>query len=226
MSIRDSERRRGSPWPWLTRGRAVFVGLLWPALLLFLVWRIWGIDEGSARSVGGVLELSGLATVAVGFARLRSEFGGELGFLQLWRRAAKGTLRKLKNKLGRKPAEGTLRGVAVSDSFVARDGVLRTVTLGPEASFEKRVELLEAEVERLRNEISSVALALETERRERQQELEAARRTQGEADQAIRATITSLATGHLRLESIGLSWLMLGLVVASWPGLITAVWGV
>jgi hypothetical protein len=157
-----------------------------------------------------MLELFGLIVVAVGLRDRRKRFG-QLGLLQrvlAWfSRLVSAFRRPPPIIVPLEPGHLGLRGGEVSLKVSPAAG----------ASVERRLELLEAEMERLRGEIDANTAelneALEALKRDLGYEREARRK----ADTETASKIEEISTGGIRIEVIGALWLAVGLFAANAP---------
>lgn len=202
------------------RRRALVVALTdaWPAwvavagvLLATVVGFALSIN-GSAgvRYAGTMLQVFGLGTVAVGLSQVRRSFGRPslLEKIVAWfRQLATAFLL---------PKPITVQANAAGLAMVAGEASV-VVIAGPGASLDRRVALLEENLNRLRDEVdakenkirkelSTVRGAVEQEQRARERE-----------GHQISSKMEELAVGGLHLEVIGLTWLVIGVLGTSIP---------
>lgn len=191
-------------WPvWLWLGGLV-VSILAGAYLA-------STAEAMFRTAGMVLQLMGLATVAVGLSQTRRLFGCPSSAAK-----AMSWVRRLGAVFGRSNA---ITGQAyVSSGEVRMSGSAR-VRIGatPDAPMERRVEVLEqnyalfqaefdASVAQAANALQGLRSALGPESSARQAEAN-----------ATAAKLEEMAVGGLHLESIGVIWLAIGVIGTSVP---------
>lgn len=198
------------PWPvWM-----VLSGIAVAAVLGFALSRN---ASGGVRYAGAILQVFGLGTVAGGLSRIRRDFDRPslLEKVFAWLRQLGATFRR--------PTPIALE--AHAGGFFTVSGEARLIhKAGPDSSLDRRVAILEENLNRLRdeldakdqkirNDLSTLTGTIEEERRAREME---ARR--------IRRRLEELAVGGLHLELVGLTWLTLGVVGASIPDEVVVLW--
>jgi hypothetical protein len=163
------------------------------------------------RHTGLFLQLWGLLLVAKEIKDLRARFGGPPSAISHLRTG----LRRLWNRIrGRTPITATASVVlpAISGGgTVAASGYKAPETL------EERVALLERLLEHQRGRVDSLRKRLDNEVGERKSADADALRDRLHADRELEALLQELAVGGLLLESVGWYWLLLGLLLSSWP---------
>jgi hypothetical protein len=160
---------------------------------------------------GTLLQILGLATVATGLSHVRRLFGRpSLGQKTVaW-------LRQLAAAFHR-PKPITARLNATLDDMTLAAEVRAPLSAGPQSPLERRVAILEENLDRLRNEVDAKEARL-------RRDLSAIKDSLGHEQQAreaenrqITAKMKELAVGGLHLEFVGLTWLFLGVTGASIP---------
>lgn len=161
-----------------------------------------------AAWAGAALQVGGLVTVAVGIRKLRRKFNEPGIFVRAYAAARERIARLLT-----KPRNIALHAEA-ADYAVGTDHAELTVKAGPGAPVERRVEILEGELERLRErvgrdreQVTRLDDAVTRERTERTR-----------ADAALAEAHRDLAAGGLDLQTVGLVWLVAGVVLGTLPG--------
>jgi hypothetical protein len=174
-----------------------------------------GLDATPATSAawaGAALQVGGLVTVAVGIRKLRRKYN-QPGVLA----QAYGAVRDRVNRLRAKPRNIVLHAEAGDYALVGEE-VEAILKAGPETPIERRVEILEGEQERLRERVGRD--------RERVTRLDDAvtreRAERTSADDALAEAHRDLAAGGLDLQTVGLVWLVAGVVLGTLPGPIAA----
>lgn len=180
------------------------------------LWLSANLSAG-VRYAGTMLQIFGLATVAIGLNEIRKCFGQPslLERFTAWFRQLATAFRR-----------PTPISVNVHEDAMAITGsdVRLEVNPGADAPLDRRVALLEENLKRLRNEVdakekkimgelSTLTGVIDEERRSRETE---ARR--------ISSQLEEFAVGGLHLEIIGLVWLFLGVLGTSIPDEIAALW--
>lgn len=175
--------------------------------------------ELHVRSIGGGFQLLGIAIIAFGIRELRVEFS-----VPKWRDDIRAELAPLwasaKSNWGRWWGKRShTHDIAANVTMTA--GLSAIVTRG-EASTKKitlseRVNLLAAEVQTLKAGHREVKgqIARHSEEVTRDFAAEAERRAEMKAE--LTGMITSLAVGGLRMETVGIYWLLAGTILATWP---------
>lgn len=161
----------------------------------------------------------GLATVALGISDLRRSFGLPSTTLEMrdevWE-AIRRTWGDLLRKLGRKPRPPNIVGVGAATLGVGTMRARARVKPGPDATLSQRVDLLERVVDGLEDRADKLEDDLEQETKERKDEAAIERRERVEQDEWLEARVRNVATGGLRLQTLGLLWLVVGVVLATW----------
>jgi tetrahydromethanopterin S-methyltransferase subunit G len=161
--------------------------------------------EKQLRWAGALLQIFGLGSVAKGIDNLRHQFTGNPKVFSL-----EATKRFLRRIAGRKPQDVLLRGVAAvgysgAATITASGSGTHSSVEGRIAELEQRLEATEARfLQRLGAEIKQREESINKERNER---------LDGEAK--THDLVKTLAVGGIRLELIGLTWLVAGIFLSS-----------
>jgi hypothetical protein len=200
-------------WP---VGVAIIVAILAAFIGCALSIALSTNDSAAVRYAGTLLELSGLITVALGLRDTLRQFGQPPVARRVWHWF--GALLQA----FRRPEPIILSAEMKASGRAGGRGRL-TVSAGPGASLEQRVELLERHAEELEAE-------LEKEYREVREligGIEKSLRKEGDerrrADDRITRQVEGVAMGGFHLEAVGLFWLGLGLLGANIPDEIARV---
>jgi hypothetical protein len=194
---------RGALPAWLAVagvGGAVAVGLL-------LRW-LFATDGGAAvRYAGTALQILGLLTVAVGLRQTRQLFPGRAGVgerIRAWYGQLASAFRKQQSITAHVVATGG--AVTLSGKARVRLGA------GADAPLERRLEVLQQNLDRLQNEFDDEIRELSAKigRTEEGVRKEADERKR--ADDSITRVIEEATIGGLNLEVVGLFWLALGVL--------------
>lgn len=184
--------------------RALGVVALVAAITSFLPGKI----NDRIRYCGMTLELLGVLSVAAGLREKRRLFKRPslLEYLQQW--------------LGRRPRwkreSHTISATGIGSASAvgsARCSVWRGVA--PEATLEARVTAIEANLITLRDEHADTARQVGEEARIRAEALASERRVRESAVTAIQTQLDTFGAGGLHIETAGLFWLFLGIVLAT-----------
>lgn len=194
------------------------------ALTLFLMLitvLIGDTLEDDVRSSGGVLELAGLATTALGLAELRDRFSGR----DIWWRRRWQSIRSWARSVWRwlqlwkqPPAQG--RGVGRATMRASAHGL--SATGGQAAALpltlEDRIKDLEQAHNRLAGRVNALDKRTDEVSAESRALAEAGRQARVAGESRLQDQIKDLAVGGLRLSSVGLVMLALGLTATTWTG--------
>lgn len=190
-------------WPvWLALG-----GI---AIAFLVGWKLSANDTAGIRYAGTVLQVLGLATVAVGLSDLRRLFGKPsfsqkvLAWLrQIWTafRSPKPSTLQIDNVV----VETTLSELSPSGGA------------GPGASLDYRVAILEENLNRLRDEFNVQVSKIRKELGAVHGALDHEQRAREAETSQMAARLEELAVGGLHLESVGLLWLVFGVLGTSIP---------
>lgn len=170
------------------------------------------------RSAGGLLQVLGVAGVAHSILKLREDYGLDTISKEVAAEAAD-YWRKLKaawRRLWGKP--GRIISLKAKSGIYTSDGSGATLGFAPvlDMSHEARIGRLEDQIKILKEAMDSTNARVATEENERRRvtELEADERQK--ADAALLAQVSKLAVGDIKLEIVGLLWLLAGIVLSTW----------
>lgn len=190
-------------------------------------WRVWGalavvvlvaligsqlpgnVDD-RVRYSGLTLELLGIFTVVSG---LRDK-------QRIFKRPS--LFDHVRSWLTRRPRWAT-RAHTISATGIASATAFATAKLSvwrgtsSEATVEARLVALEANVETLRSEQAETSKELHEETRKRTEAVDSERQARELAARDIRTQLETLGVGSLHLETAGLFWLVLGVMLATAP---------
>lgn len=182
-----------------------------------LVW--WGAVEATTRpEVAGryaeaVLQLLGFAALAFGLHETVAQVTDRPGL----RKRVEGWLRKL--MFWREPEGRTVSMKAGSVGVGGVDARL-TVAPGPDASLDRRVEILEQKVEANRSRIEEVRQEAQEGRDELKERISDLRSELSDVEEELKDFVRRPVVSSLHWEVTGLFWFALGVIVGTWPGLI------
>ncbi len=196
----------------------------WRALLTVLkdAWPIWLALGGvvlafaaacflsptlpaAIRSAGMILQIFGLSTVAIGLSKMRRLFGrpsvgtGIFGWFR--RLAAAFTV----------PEPTTVR-MSGADARTATGEVRVVIGVRPGAPLEERVSLLEENLDRLRHELDAGVQELRHGLATVKEDIQRETQERQVEDQKTAHKIEDVAIGGLHLETVGVFWLILGVI--------------
>lgn len=170
-----------------------------------------GEPEAQVRWSGLLLQIFGLGTVAFGLHHTRKLFNQP----SVWDRVRE-WITKLPTFF-RPPRHQDLQaGLAGSST----DGAEATAVQTPakDSTLEDRVEILEQELEALRSRHRKDLQQVTAKVNQLQQSQRDERRKRIQSYSALDERLESLAVGGLRLDTVGLTWLVVGVALATVPG--------
>lgn len=201
---------------WILRGWRVWAPLAVVVLLAATGSFLPGSPEDHARYIGVVLQLLGIGTVVHGLRDRRRLFQRPslLGHIRAWFAG--------RPRLNPKPhLIHAASGHIVASGSTAKISVWHG--LPPDGSLEARIEALQANLETLRKEHADTSRELRDEVRVRADQVDLERRTRETAIGDIRSRVDTLGAGGLHIESAGLFWLIIGVVLGTVPGEIASL---
>lgn len=160
------------------------------------------------NTVGGLLELAGLAVVVLGLSSRRKFASGRTLLSEVW-----GRLKKLVPRKGKKQAIGRASIDASTGRFEVTGhaaDLLVTKTL------EDRVDALEKRARQLKQLILQVRTQSAEGLKDQRRELRETAKQLREADAALRSEIKQQFGEGLRIEFIGVVWVALGIALTTW----------
>ena len=193
---------------WLVEWRYFCLGLLVVAVPVFFGLR-YGADEATIRITGMVLQLLGIGTVAWGIHTTRKEFGHPSIFT-LWHQ-----------RLSRFPFFCNRVVTITSDiKLPAMTGTGRghaSVSGGPEATIEARVQALEENLQIVHDRVSKTQNEMDQGFRKYSEALKQEEQVREKEDQNIRAKLEATETGGLHISAMGALWLFVGVIMSTVP---------
>jgi hypothetical protein len=175
--------------------------------------------ETCLRSSGGVLQLVGLAAVAWGIASVRRSYGlpsislevmDELG--QAIGRGWTGLLQSL--GVRRPPPIIIGAGAATVGAISARGRA--TVRPGSDATVQRQLDLLFQLIDRIEQGLDQAQSDLEQEVKRRTQAVATERQDRETAVENLHLELRTYALGGIRLQVIGVGWLLLSIIFTTW----------
>ncbi len=198
---------------WVSHIVVLLAGLLVASLPGHLL-QTW---EASIRTAGGVLQLLGLLSVALGISQLRRDFGLKGTIAEIIAELlhlAKTAVQRVAQMLGRRPA--VIHGAGALVAGVTLMRARGKVRSGPNASLEDRIGLLERLIDTLEDAHATLQDTIERDREQFNKALNDERHAREDGDKALKDSVKSLAVGGIRLQTVGLVWLILGVVLTTW----------
>ena len=188
-----------------------------PILISFAAcWLLLPIWEQRIRFSGLVLQVLGLIIVVLGLSEARKRFGH------------RSLIDAARAFLARFP---TLKPVAVRVTGVEAHlhagspsvSAFATVTLSPNTPLEERVRRLEESINQANRNNYDTNKRIDAERTERATAIDAERNEREKSDKAIWERLEQEIVGGLDLETIGVWWIGIGIVLATASGEIASM---
>ena len=192
---------------WLRDAYRLWIAIFAIPGVFLICWAVIPSWEPRIRITGMVLELMGLATVALGLRGTRSLFG---------RPSLLGVGRDWLKRFPRFRSE--VRSVAVTANFPLEFDIgsaFGTVGPAPTATIEERVAILEKNVNQIHLLIHETQRKLDQEAQVRQSALESEQREREVGDSKNKQLLEEAAAGGLYLETTGVFWLAFGIILAT-----------
>ena len=170
--------------------------------------------DAQVRSMGGGLQLGGLWYVVHGLTRRGAAHKVPISWQQLTYE-----FRKLRGKTHAVGRSVTLRAETGS---IAVTGDAATVRVS-KGTLEGRVDELERLQREDRDAISSVDARLKTERSERAAAIVRERNERESAVQLVQQKIKDMEIGNIYFEWVGVLWILVGIICATWASELTSI---
>jgi hypothetical protein len=203
-------------WAWYTTlllgGGGVAAALAWAVGIWFPG------SETFLRTMGGVLQFLGVGSVAWGISEIRRSFGlrsTTAEIMAYWLGLARATGQRLVRLFRRRPSPTIVGAGAASASWVSTRGRAR-VRSGPQATIEQRVAQLERNVDGIEDRLDRTEDDLQRETEQRVQAITSERQAREAENKDIKQQLETFALGGLRLQTVGLVWLIAGITLATW----------
>jgi hypothetical protein len=151
------------------------------------------------------LQLCGIGTVAWGNRKTRKLFG------------EKSYPARFREWRARRTASRALTGAAMMAEIgdMSSAEAYLSQTAGPDATVERRITVLEANLDDLRQRHDKTRRELQEESRTRKAAVDAERQTREHGDEDVRAVIREAAAGGLDLSAMGVLWLFAGVILGT-----------
>jgi hypothetical protein len=199
----------------------IFVcGLVFAYGIAAAVGSLFGDAEPMLRTAGGILEIAGLFTIALGMSQLRRDCGlanTVAEMLSEWGDWLQSLWHRLR---GRRDVSVAVGGAAMTGGA----GTMRghgTVGDSPVATLEEQVKILEKQVNNLSKALFDLEGKVQHESARQKAALEAEQQTRRSAIEKVEDRVKQLAVGGIRLETVGLGWLLAGVILTTWSQEIT-----
>lgn len=170
--------------------------------------------EAAGQYAGAVLELLGFTVLALGLLETLAQVTDQPGLLE----RVPDWFRKL--MFWREPEDRTIFAEPLEAEVSVGEEAEAVVSPGPDASLEHRVEILEQEVEGNRKRIGKFRQDARKEWKELKGQIGDLRSELGEVEEEAEDLVRRQVIASLHWEATGLLWFAIGVVVATWPGVI------
>jgi hypothetical protein len=158
--------------------------------------------------LSALLQLAGIIVVAWGMADLRRE----VGLPTLWTEIRQDVVSAFNRIRGKRTGRVVIAGAAAIGAVGAR--AYATVGLAPNATTEQKLDHLQRQIDGLLDATRNLENRVDEEKRERVAALKAATGEAEQRDTELWNRVRNIATGGIRLESVGLIWLTAGTLLA------------
>ncbi len=198
----------GSLLDWLAEGQIVW-NFLFISLTVVVYMAVSGGSELSLRIAGMVFQILGILSVFKGIQETRELFGhpGLTSMLLQWFR------RRPRFKQRTFEASGLTASITMSASgrgYMSANAAL-------DAPLENRVEVLEKNLEHLRQQLYEMRGELEQEIRKSTESLQEEKNTRAEEDRKVLSKLETTETGGLHVSAMGALWILFGTICGSIP---------
>lgn len=193
---------------WLAEPRLFWLTVIVSVGAIYFATRA-GATELHVRAISAGLQLLGVANVAWGIRETRKLF------------SRRGVVDWTRDWWGRRPT-GSKR-IGVLAGAIHLGGMTATATLSAHidrsktASLDERVDRLEKDFDILRDQLTQTRDEFKQTTKEHRKKLEDEARVREAADAANRKLVESTQTGGLALSAAGAVWLVVGIVLGSFP---------
>ena len=193
---------------WLFEWRYFCLSLLVVVVPVFFGLR-YGADEAAIRITGMALQLLGILTVAWGIHTTRKEFGHPSIFTVWYQRLSR--FPSFRKRVVTVTGHITLPGMTVSGRGHA------SVSAGPGATIEARVQALEENLQIVHDRVSQTQNEMDHAFRKHSEALKQEEQVRDKEDQNIRAKLEATETGGLHISAMGAFWLFVGVIMSTVP---------
>lgn len=205
-------------WGWYTL--LLVIGAMVAAVIAYGVGFWFPGCETFVRTTGGVLQFLGLGQVAWGISEVRRSFGlrsTTAEFMASWLGLARVAAQRIwtalrRPKLHRVAGMGTVSWEGLAPSVSGRG----RVRVGPGASIEERVAHLERLIDSAEDRLDRAEDDLQREVQQRVEAVTSERQAREAENKEIKQLLETFALGGLRLQTVGLVWLLAGIALATW----------
>jgi len=202
-------------WQWVSVPSTEWFGLGAIAAVGFGVASFGGSAD-AFRFAGLILQLMGIASVGWGIVQTRRLFGHP--------RLAQVARAWLGRFPSWKPGPREASCEAATSARFSVEGYAESKA-PPDATLEQRVTVLEDNLRRANDRMSSINERLKKKTSELSAELRAESQSRASSDRSLRQQLESASTGGLRLSAVGAIWLMVGVTMSTIPSELSALFG-
>jgi hypothetical protein len=199
---------------WLAVSPVIAAGVLAVYLLPF----IFGITlEDSMRYSGLLLQFGGLATIAWEISQTRASFGRP------------NLATSVRQWIGRFPPYNrrlvTGSGHATMGHFTVSGQGYVWSTARPDSTVERRLEVLEKNLQELNERFVRAQKELEQQIRSQAEDIKREKEARASADDEIRAKLEATQTDGLHISSMGVVWFFIGITMSTIPSELAWLFG-
>ncbi len=195
-------------WSWIIEPRLFWLCVIVLVFSLLIAFRP-SPSEFRLRTVGLFLQLCGIGTVAWGLGKTRKLFGKPAILLSIFN-----YIRRFP-PFPPKPFSADVQ--FVSETSRAVDHIDAWLGVAPEASIEKRVSVLERNLEYVNRKTIKIQEQLDSEIRLNEIRFTQERLSREKVDKEIHQKLVLTETGGLHLSLVGIFWLSFGLILSTIP---------
>jgi len=195
---------------WLGDGWRVWSSIVVVVVVCTLVSLLPGNTTDHLRYAGLGLQLLGITTIVVGLQDRRRLFDRPslFEYTRRW--------------LERRPRWNAATNVValtatMTDSASAKDTISIWRSIPADATVEERLAALEANIDNLKTKQTQTSTDLHDEIKKRTEAGDVERKARESAIEALQTRVASLGVGDLHLETAGVFWLILGVILATIP---------
>jgi hypothetical protein len=214
-------------WAWYTT--LLVMGAVVAAVAGYIVGIWFPGHETFLRTMGGVLQFFGVGSVAWGISEVRRSFGlpsTTAEFMAYWLGLARVSAQRIWRAVRRpKPHRVIGTGTTGWESLSASSKGRGRVRSGPNASIEERIAHLERLIDSAEDRLDRAEDDLQREIQQRVQAIASERQAREADTKEIRQRLETFALGGVRLQTIGLLWLLVGIGLSNWSKEISDVLG-
>ena len=190
---------------WLSEASYILTAVL---IAFVIIWFL-SSSETTIRWAGMILQLLGIGTVILGIEETRRLFGRPNTIASSWH-----WLKRFP-PFGGRTITASIHATRSGRSASGRGYM--PAKIDPNASIESRVEILEKNIERLHERISTTESEMDSRFRTQKQELEAEKNSRESEDRKVLAKLEATELGGVHISAMGAIWLFFGVILSSIP---------